>query len=86
MIRYIFLSFILLSLCLNNYAAAKWNNSEGGKGKSDPKTYWNKTKDAKSCKGREFEHFNDKITIKTIKFKNKKKMELHYKKLIKKHK
>ena len=48
MIRYIFLSFILLSLSSNNYAAAKWNNSESVKGKSDPKTYWNKTKYAKS--------------------------------------
>jgi len=70
MIRYIFLSFILLSLSSNNYAAVKWNNSVSGKGKSDPKTYWNKTKYAKSCYGPEFKHLNDKISLKTIKIKD----------------
>ena len=70
MIRYIFISFVLLSLSSKNYAAVKWNNSESVKSKSDPKTYWNKTKYAKSCDGPEFEYFSDKISIKTIKIKD----------------
>lgn len=70
MIRYIFISFVLLSLSSNNYAAVKWNNSESVKSKSDPKTYWNKTKYAKSCHGPEFEHLNDKISLKIIKIKD----------------
>ena len=58
---------IILSLIITSNVNAKCNFNCSN---SDPKQYWNKTKNAKSCHGSEFEHLNDKINLKTIKIKD----------------
>ncbi len=63
--KLIFITIITLILTSTVNAKCNFNCSN-----SDPKTYWNKTKYAKSCHGPEFEHLNDKISLKTIKIKD----------------
>ena len=58
--RLFFITIITLILTSTVNAKCNFNCSN-----SDPKTYWNKTKYAKSCHGPEFEHLNDKISLKT---------------------
>ena len=71
MIRFALILVMSLVVSSQAVAAVKWNNSGGSGTKSDPTSFWNKTKNAKSCNGPEFDHFRDKISIKKIKVKDK---------------
>ena len=58
---------VSVTTLIGSAAAKNWNMSDT---KSDPTNFWNKTKNAKSCNGPEFDHIRDKISIKKIKIKD----------------
>jgi hypothetical protein len=70
MFRLLFLIAFLLAVISQTVAAGNWNNSGNEGSKSDPTNFWNKTKNAKTCFGPEFDHLSDKISIKKIKVKD----------------
>ena len=59
--------FLFSVLASSDAAWAKnWNNSDRKGTKSNPISFWTKTKNAKSCNGPEFDHIRDKVSIKRI--------------------
>lgn len=66
-IAFVFALMVSVTTLIGSAAAKNWNMSDT---KSDPTNFWNKTKNAKSCNGPEFDHIRDKISIKKIKIKD----------------
>ena len=66
-ITFVFALMVSVASVVGSAAAKNWNMSDT---KSDPTNFWNKTKNAKSCNGPEFDHIRDKISIKKIRVKD----------------
>ena len=63
----LFVGFLVSVVASSDAAWAKnWNNSDSKGTKSDPISFWTKTKNARSCNGPEFDHILDKVSIKRI--------------------
>ena len=65
MIR-IAIALVVVFLLSSSAWAKNWNTSDSRVTESEPADFWNKTKNAKSCNGPEFDHIPDEISIQRI--------------------